>query len=375
MKKRTMFLLPLLVILIAAGGLLGCRPSPLDEEGDFTLGARLLAFADKSYVGWEEVSGAAGYKLYRNVGLDNYDDFAEGVDGSKLISDNDQGEEDVAYADEYAEDYLNEDTDKVEFPEFIYYKVFAYDADDAVIAESNIATVFSHLSEVENISYKTDVEEIEISWDKLTDDDTYTILGYQVYRYDSSKDSHARNIPLGKVEQGANPTFTVTDAKRTKQWNYYIAPYDEIGVSATSSGGRVYADLPGPLVTQTHDAPNTEIDVTWPAVKGEINDTLVTGYNVYLAYKSGGMSSSYLKYETTGYDEGETGDALGKLNSSLITGTSFTYDYDAAGVDPYDSLAGGESYDYYFIVQAVSSAGESANYSKYEFNDPVTITK
>lgn len=374
MKKRTMFLLSLLVILIAAGGLLGCRPSPLDEEGDFTLGARLLAFADKSYVGWEEVSGAAGYKLYRNVGLDNYDDFAEeGVDGSKLISNNDQGEEDVAFADEYAEDYLNEDTDEVEFPEFIYYKVFAYDADDAVIAESNIATVFSHLPPVENISYKTDVEEIEISWDKLTDD-TYTILGYQVYRYDSSKDSHARNVPLGKVEQGANPTFTVTDAKRTEEWNYYIAPYDEIGVSATSSGGRVYADLPGPLVSQEQNG--SEIDVTWPAVKGEINDTPVTGYNVYLAYKSGGMSSSYLKYETTGYDEGETGDALDALNGDTpVTETSFTYDYDAPGVDPYDSLAGGESYDYYFIVQAVSSAGESANYSKYEFNDPVIITR
>lgn len=373
MKKRAMFLLPLLVILIAAGGLLGCRPSPLEEEGDFTLGARLVPFAAKSYIGWDEVDGATGYKLYRNVGLDNYDDFAEeGVDGSKLISDNDQGQEDVEYADEYAEDYYNEDTDEVEFPEFIYYKVFAYDADGAVIAESNIATVFSHLPEVENISYKTDVEEIEISWDKLTDD-TYTILGYQVYRYDSSKDSHARNIPLGKVEQGASPTFTVTDAKRTEEWNYYIAPYDEIGVSATESGGRIYADLPGPLVTQTKDG--SEIDVTWPAVKGEINDTAVTGYNIYLAYKSGGMRSSYLDYETTGYDEGETGDALDKLNSSPITGTSFTYDYDAAGVDPYDSLAGGESYDYYFIVQAVSSAGESANYSKYEFNDPVTITK
>jgi hypothetical protein len=367
MKKRSV-LIPLLIGLLVMGLFLGCnQTTPLDEEGDFVLQARLVAFADKSYVGWDVYPGAAGYKLYRNVGLANYEEFGEGVTDSTLVVDNDQGEDDVEAADEYIAAGYEEGA----FPEFIYYKVFAYDESGAIIAESNIASAFSHLPTVTNITYTTDVGTVNISWDAVTDD-TYTVEGYIVYRYDSSQLQHQRNISLAKVAGASNTSYTVTDALRGDEWNYYIAPYDENGVSATESGGRIYADLQGPLVTQTKGT--SEINITWPAVTGS-EGTVASGYNVYLAYLKSGMSSSYLKFEEDNYDG--TGDELPALNGSTpVTGTSFDYDYDGAGVEPFATImASSDSRDYYFIVKAVSSEGESENYSKYEYTDPVSITK
>ena len=394
MKKAKFLVVPVLVLTVLAVALSGCTTA-LDKEGDFVLKARHVAFAAKSYVGWEPVEGAAGYKLYRNHGLDNFKKFGEDIENSVLVADNDQGSTDVEVEDDYADDgdvtgfEVDVEADTVTYPEFLYYKVFAYDTEGTIIAESNIATVFSHLVDLENITYETDVEYIKISWDQATSTD-YDIMGYDIYLYDSSQDSYARNILLGSVDDSASPSFEVTPSvveglnsdlistlERTEQYNYYLAPYDDIGTSYTTSGGRVFADLPGSRATQA--AGSSVINVSWDAVTGA-NGTAATGYNVYLAYLRSGMSSNYLDYEGSDYNGDGDGDDLDPLNGSTpVTGTSFAFDYDGAGVEPYASMSGGDSYEYFFIVTPVSASGESGNYYKYFDSDDlptgVEITK
>ncbi len=357
---------------------LGCNPygtdtgqtGPLDSTSSllsvFSLKARLVAFADKAYVGWDEVPGAAGYKLYRNVGLGNRTFFGEEYAGSALAADNNQGSTDVQVEDSYvAAGYASGN-----FPKFIYYWAYAYDANGKMIAISNVAECFSHLPLVQNIAYASEIGKVSITWDEVISD-TYTVLGYKIYRYDDSKEQPERNILLGTNIGATNTSFTVEDtaATRDKQWNYYIAPFDANGVSATEMGGRVYADLAGPAVTETHNAADTTITVSWNAVVGAI------GYNVYLGYISGSMSGATVNKEKSNYNG--TGSTLAALNGTTpVTSTSYTYNYDGPGVQPYATkMTSGSTRKFVFVVQAVSSLGESGNLGKSSTSGGVSITK